>query len=114
MDILLQMPWFQVATFASGWTAVGVVAYLLITGKGGIALRREVDIWKTIAETYKTAWETSETSKAVLGDQVGELNTQVAGHTVYLQTADKVLRALDENRMQSEMRDRLKAEAERD
>jgi len=114
MEALTQLPWFQVASFASGWTVVGVIVWLLLTGRGGIALRREVDAQAAIAETFKTAWETSEAANSVLADQVGELNTQVAGHTEYLKTADRVLAALDANRVRAEALAELQAAGEKD
>lgn len=112
MEALTQLPWFQVAAFASGWSVVGYIAYLLITGRGGIALRREVAAAEKVAETFKTAWETSETAKAVLAEQVGELNIQVTGLTEYAVTADRILKAVDENRVRAELREGLRAQTE--
>jgi len=110
MDALTQLPWFQVASFASGWTVVAFLAWLLLTGRGGIALRREVETQKAIADTFKTAWETAEARADVLGDQMREVTAQLADHTTYLQTADKVLQALDENRRRVELRQEMLAE----
>jgi|SRR5690606_3239116 len=112
MDALTQLPWsgLQITVFTSGWTLVAYIVVLLLTGRGGIALRSEVETQKAIADTFKTAWETAEARADVLGDQMREVSTQLADHTTYLQTADKVLQALDENRRRAELREELRAE----
>jgi hypothetical protein len=110
MEALGALPfWFQAAWFTSGWTAVGFIAWLLLTGRGGIALRREVDQALKLAETYKTAWETSETSKQVLAEQMGETNQQINTVIEFATTADRYLKALDDVRVRNEAEEQARA-----
>ena len=60
-------------TDLSGWAVVAVIVFMLVTGRGGIALRREVDAEKTRADLWQTAWDTERARNDVAFDQLGEL-----------------------------------------
>lgn len=57
----------------SGWGVVAVLVVMLVTGKGGIALRREVDAEKNRADTWQAAWGTERTRNDEVVGQVSEL-----------------------------------------
>lgn len=109
-EVITAVPWGGVATFFSGWTVVGLVAWMLVTGRGGIALRREVEAQRQVTDTFKAAWETSMASHAVLGEQVGTLSAQLGDLTSYAQASDKVLSALDAARVDAEAREAVRRE----
>jgi hypothetical protein len=75
----------------SGWGVVGIIVLLLLTGKGGIALRREVDAERQHAQTWREAYETVVAREAVRDDAIREL-------TVSAETQTRFLTALDEDR----------------
>lgn len=107
-EIVTAVPWGGTAAFFSGWTVVGLVVWMLVTGRGGIALRREVDAATKVGETFKTAWETSMATNAALGEQVASLDGQVGDLVAYAQTSDKVLAALDARRVLTEAEERIR------
>lgn len=75
----------------SGWGVVAIIVILLLTGKGGIALRREVDAERQHAQTWREAYETVVAREAVRDDAIREL-------TVSAETQTRFLTALDEDR----------------
>lgn len=107
-EVITAVPWGGVATFFSGWTVVGLVAYMLVTGRGGIALRREVEAQKAVTDTFKTAWETSMSTVAALSGQVASLDGQVGDLLTYAQASDRVLAALDAKRVLAEAEDNVR------
>lgn len=60
-------------TDLSGWAVVALVVIMLVTGRGGIALRREVDAEKTRADTWQTAWGAERARNDEVVGQVSEL-----------------------------------------
>lgn len=109
-EIVTALPWGGVATFFSGWTVVGLIVWMILTGRGGLATRREVDAQTQVTQTFKTAWETSMSANAVQGEQLGALSQQVGDLTTYAQASDKVLSALDSARVDSEARAAVRRE----
>lgn len=75
----------------SGWGVVAIIVLLLLTGKGGIALRREVDAERQHSQTWREAYETVVAREAVRDDAIREL-------TVSAETQTRFLTALDEDR----------------
>lgn len=60
-------------TDLSGWAVVGLIVIMLVTGRGGIALRREVDAEKARADTWQTAWGAERARNDEVVSQVSEL-----------------------------------------
>lgn len=75
----------------SGWGVVGVIVLLLLTGKGGIALRREV----TVAERSATQWEAAFRAERAISQEKDERQAELLE---LARAADRVLTALDDAR----------------
>jgi hypothetical protein len=107
-EVITSVPWGGVAAFFSGWAVVGSVAWMLVTGRGGIALRREVEAQKQVTETFKTAWETSMSTNAALSGQVASLDGQMGDLLTYAQASERVLAALDARRILAEAEENVR------
>ena len=60
-------------TDLSGWAVVALIVVMLVTGRGGIALRREVDAEKARADLWQTVWGTERAPNDVVFGQLGEV-----------------------------------------
>lgn len=60
-------------TDLSGWAVVAIIVVMLVTGRGGIALRREVDAEKARADLWQTAWGTERARNDVVFSQLSEV-----------------------------------------